>query len=99
MIREKLIHLLGGITKEESFAVKPTIFQSTPVNVVTLKDTVLIREDELPYKAEIYKELGYRLGRHAVEQNFIKFKEEPDEIMYGYQRITATIRVVTGELG
>lgn len=94
MIREKLIHLLGGITKKESFANKQIVYETMPVNIITLKEAILIREEELPYKAEIYKEIGYRLGRHAVEQNFIKFKEEPDEIMQGYKKITATIKIV-----
>jgi hypothetical protein len=96
-IKEKLIHMLGGLTEEDvMIRTRPQRVAVSRFSIRTLRVCQIVRPDMLDgcpdYMEHVRKDMAYQIGDKMTEECLIEFsskEETPDMI-----RVSALARIV-----
>lgn len=100
-IREKLIHALGGFTKEEYEPMREAAQMPIPICKVErpireLKARFAIREQEpIPDIDWIKRRLAEQIANGAIDEGLVQLRQEEKD--YGFNRIEFTARLLVAE--
>ena len=98
-IKDKLIHLLGGLTEEDAIVRTRPVISISRFSMETLRVQHIVRQEMLQrypeYMDRVHNDMTYRIADRMLEEHLVEFvsKEESRESMV----VTATARIFRPE--